>query len=112
MASFYADEDFDYPVVVELRRLAHDVLTVQEAGQAGQKDPAVLAFASSQGRAVLSYNRRHFIRLHRHTPAHAGIVICTRDPDSSALANRIHHEVSTYPDLANLLIRIYRPSVP
>ena len=37
MASFYADEDFDYPVVVELRQLGHDVLTVQEAGQKGQK---------------------------------------------------------------------------
>jgi hypothetical protein len=48
MASFYADEDFDYPVVVELRGLAHDVLTVREAGQARQKDPAVLAFAGNQ----------------------------------------------------------------
>jgi hypothetical protein len=76
MASFYADEDFDYPVVVELRQLGHDVLTVQEAGQKGQKDPAVLAFASAQGRAVLTYNRRHFIRLHRQTSSHTGIVIC------------------------------------
>ena len=47
MASFYADEDFDYPVVMELRQLGHDVLTVQEAGQAGQKDSAVLAFATA-----------------------------------------------------------------
>jgi predicted nuclease of predicted toxin-antitoxin system len=112
MASFYDDEDFDYPVVVELRRLAHDVLTVREAGQAGQKDPAVLAFASNQSRAVLTYNRRHFIRLHRQTPFHSGIVICTRDPDFVALASRIHHEVISRPDLANRLIRVYRPSVP
>ena len=29
----YADEDFPYPVVEELRRLGHDVLTVQEDGR-------------------------------------------------------------------------------
>ncbi len=33
MAALYADENFDYPVVLELRRLGHDVLTAQEAGQ-------------------------------------------------------------------------------
>ena len=45
MARLYADEDFDYPVVVELRRLGHDVLTVAEAGQANQRvaDDVVLA---------------------------------------------------------------------
>lgn len=32
MARLYADEDFDYPVVEELRQLGHDVLTVPEAG--------------------------------------------------------------------------------
>jgi predicted nuclease of predicted toxin-antitoxin system len=112
MASFYADEDFDYPVVVELRQIGHDVLTVQEAGQKGQKDPVVLAFASAQGRAVLTYNRRHFIRLHRQTPSHGGIVICTRDKDFVALAGRIHQAVAKSPSLANQLLRIYRPSVP
>jgi hypothetical protein len=32
MARLYADEDFDFSVVVELRRLGHDVLTIQEDG--------------------------------------------------------------------------------
>jgi predicted nuclease of predicted toxin-antitoxin system len=112
MASFYADEDFDYPVVVELRQLGHYVLTAQEAGQKGQKDPVVLAFASGQGRAVLTYNRRHFIRRHRQTPSHGGIIVCTRDKDFVALAGRIHQVAAAYPGLANQLLRIYRPSVP
>jgi len=34
MAQLYGDEDFSFPVTQELRRLGHDVLTVQEAGQA------------------------------------------------------------------------------
>ncbi len=36
MARLYADEDFPLPVVEELRRLGHDVRTVQEAGRANQ----------------------------------------------------------------------------
>jgi hypothetical protein len=47
MARLYGDEDFSLPVVEELRRLGHDVLTAQEAGQAnlGVTDSAVLALA-------------------------------------------------------------------
>ena len=33
MARLYADEDFSYPTVEGLRRLGHDVLTAQEAGE-------------------------------------------------------------------------------
>ena len=80
MARMYADENFDYPVVQELRLLGHDVLTAQEAGQAQQRvpDSGVLAFATAQGRAVLTFNRRDFIRLHGRSSAHSGIIVCTR----------------------------------
>ena len=36
MAKLYANENFPFPVVEELRKLGHDVLTVQESGKAGQ----------------------------------------------------------------------------
>lgn len=67
MARLRGDEDFSYPVVQELRRLGHDVVTAQESGMAhqGVEDAEVLAFATSQGRAILTFNRRHFMRLHR-----------------------------------------------
>jgi hypothetical protein len=35
----YADEDFSNPIVAELRRLGHDVLTVHETGQGNRKIP-------------------------------------------------------------------------
>jgi hypothetical protein len=49
MAHLYADENFPLPVVEELRRMGHDVLTIQEAGKAGQSTPdeVVLALASA-----------------------------------------------------------------
>ncbi|XGW00464.1 MAG: DUF5615 family PIN-like protein [Leptolyngbya sp. BL-A-14] len=52
MARLYADEQFPLPVVEALRSFGHDVLTVQESGNAGFADPQVLAFAISQKRAV------------------------------------------------------------
>jgi hypothetical protein len=112
MGRLFADEDFDHPVVEELRRLGHDVLTVQDAGRANQglPDVDVLAFAVSQGRAMLTFNRRDFIRLHRLSSIHAGIIVCTRDVDVIALATRINRALGAQVTLDGQLIRIYRPS--
>src|SRR5262245_32436384 len=60
LASLYANENFPRQVVEALRRLGHDVLTSQEAGNAGRgvPDEVVLAFAVRTGRAVVTLNRR------------------------------------------------------
>jgi len=81
MAPFYADEQFPFQVVELLRNLGHDVLTVQEAGNANQRipDDQVLVFAVGQERAILTINRIDFIRLHRRDDQHFGIVVCTNN---------------------------------
>jgi hypothetical protein len=111
MARLYADEDFSYPVIQHLRQLGHDILMAYEAGQASQRieDAAVLAFATAAGRAVLTFNRRHFIRLHAEVSSHAGIIVCTRDDDVVAIANRIHQHLQGTPLLLNQLLRVNRP---
>jgi hypothetical protein len=113
MARLYADEDFSYPVIQRLRQLGHDILMAHEAGQASQgiEDAAVLAFATAAGRAVLTFNRRQFIRLHAEVSSHAGIIVCTRDNDVAALADRIHQRLQDAPILLNQLLRINRPSL-
>src|SRR4051794_30889178 len=58
MAILYADEDFYVPVAEELRLLGHDVVCVHEVGRKGNPDPDVLAYAVSQGRAVLTCNHK------------------------------------------------------
>jgi hypothetical protein len=85
----YADEDFALPVVEELRRRGHDVVTAQEDGRTATPDPDILARAHALSRAVLTYNRRHFERLHRRGDPHNGILSATRDRDFPALAARI-----------------------
>ncbi len=111
MARLYADEDFDHPVVHELRRLGHDILTVGEVGRANQgvADLDVLSDATTLGRAVLTFNRRDFIGLHCQLVAHAGIIVCSRDVDVPALARRIDQAISSFADLGGQLIRVNRP---
>ena len=112
MARLFSDEDFPLPVVRELRRLGHDVLTVHDIGKANQRwlDDEVLAYARTEGRGVLTLNRLHFRRLHRSYPDHAGLILCTRDADFSALAERIHQAITSIPTLRGQLVRVYRPA--
>jgi predicted nuclease of predicted toxin-antitoxin system len=111
MASLYADEQFPLLVVQLLRTFGHNILTVQEAGNIGLPDPDVLAFAVSNERAVLTQNRRDFIRLHRLQPDHSGIIVCTEDRNLERLATRIHEAISAEESLKEKLIRVNRPAV-
>ncbi len=82
MARLYANENFPLPVVERLRQLGHDVLTTTDAGRHDPTlaDQVVLVFAISEARAVLTLNRKHFIRLHAVQAEHRGIIVCTFDP--------------------------------
>lgn len=86
----YADEDFPFPAVEFLRQLGHDVLTAQVDGYSAAPDADVLARAHALGRAVLTYNRRHYEQLHQRGEEHTGILSAKQDTDHAALANRIH----------------------
>lgn len=111
MVHLYANENFPLPVVQELRNLGHKVLTIQETGLAGQalSDIEVLNYAIQNNYALLTLNRKHFIHLHLKNQNHKGIIVCTFDPDFSALANRIHQVIQNKEDLSRMLIRINRP---
>ncbi len=110
MAKLYTNENVPLPVAEELRRLGHDVMTVQESGLGGQSIPdhVVLTFAIDQGRGLITLNRRHFVKLHEGTPGHPGIIVCTTDSDFVALAARIDAAVRGTASLAGKLIRVNR----
>jgi hypothetical protein len=113
VARFYSNENFPLQVVRELRRLGHDVLTSLDAGNANAAvpDEDVLAFATAENRILLSYNRRHFVRLHQHrTTNHGGLVVCTYDPDFARHAHRIHEALAALADATDQLIRVNRPA--
>jgi hypothetical protein len=104
----FADEDFDHRVVARLRTFGHDVVTVMDAGRRGVADEDQLAYATAEGRALLTFNRSDFHALHRRQTAHAGIITCTRDADFEALATRVHVAIVGRSELSGELIRIVR----
>jgi hypothetical protein len=112
VAAFYADENFRYPVVEELRKLGHDVLTTQEARRSGQgiDDEVVLADALARFRILLTQNREDFKKLHKKGLPHQGIVVCTYDPDADALALRIAEAVSGVVPGERWLVSVVRPN--
>ena len=111
MVRIYANENFPLPVVEELRRLGHDVLTTSESGKAGQKcpDEDVLAYAIAENRVLLTLNRRHFVRLHNELPVHCGIIVCSIDPAFLPLAHRVDAAIRSCPSLEKMLLRVNRP---
>jgi predicted nuclease of predicted toxin-antitoxin system len=110
MASFYTNENFPVQIALYLREMWHDVLTSYEAGNANQRIPdrEVLGYAAKTGRIVLTLNRRDFIAIHEKAPAHAGIIVCTQNPDLNEQAKQIDSVVRKMGNLAGKLVRVNR----
>ncbi|NMF83704.1 DUF5615 family PIN-like protein [Nodosilinea sp. P-1105] len=110
MLRLYADEQFPWPVVQQLRILGYDILTAQEAEQANQRipDDQVLSFATHENRAVIIQNRRDFVRLHQQNLSHAGIVVCSKNLDWDDFTATIHQHLTNYEELKGQLVRITR----
>ena len=111
MARLCADENFPFPVVEALRRSGHDVVTVADAGKARQSltDKDILELATADQRAVVTLNRRHFVRMHETEPSHAGIIVCSLDLDFEAQAARVNEAVAARESLVGCLVRVNRP---
>ena len=111
MARLFADENFPFPVVQVLRHLGHDVVTLAELGKAGQAitDKAILELATTDQRAIVTLNRKHFVRLHEADPSHAGIIVCSLDLDFDGQAARVHEALAASESITGRLIRVNRP---
>lgn len=110
MARLYTNENFPLEAVEHLRSLGHDVVTSRDAGRSnlGLEDEDVLRFATECNRCVITLNRKDFMRLHRQSESHAGILVCTENRDYFALAARIDAAVKDAGELQGRLIRVVR----
>jgi len=70
---FHLDEHVHGAVAAGLRARGVHVTTTAEAGMRGASDEGQLAFATTEGRAIVSQDA-DFLRLHARGVAHAGIV--------------------------------------
>jgi hypothetical protein len=73
------DEQLSPEIAKQMQRRGHDVMSVPEAGLRGHDDAALLIWASSQERAVVTNNIRDFRPLHANdlsaSTAHYGIIL-------------------------------------
>lgn len=86
---FYLDEDVQVFLAEALRARGVDALHAYEAGRGGEADTAQLAFAATQGRCIVTYNRGDFVVLARQYAeagmTHAGVVVAIRRPPGDVL---------------------------
>jgi hypothetical protein len=110
MFRFYANENLTFELVELLRQQGYDVLTSLEAGNANQRipDDQVLGTATTDNRAVLTFNRDDFLRLHRSGVNHSGIIISKDDSDLSVLSQALHDYLMTQENLKNRLLRVLK----
>jgi len=69
----------DADLAPQLRRQGMDALSVYDLHQQGRTDVAILEYAASQQRVLLTHDIRHFLELHQQYAAegltHAGILL-------------------------------------
>ena len=107
----YTDEDVDVHLAIQLRRGGYNVVSCREAGNAahGYSDEWQLAYATSQGRAILVHNISHFAPLDAAWKAdgrvHCGIIAAPKNTSLSELVRRVrsHLDAVSPGDQHNLL---------
>lgn len=102
MIKLYTDEDFNNLAVKVLKEMGYDIKTSQEEGKARQwlDDETQLAYAISQGRAILTHNHKDFQKLHKENQ-HSGIISCTHNNNYKQLAQRIDEQIKNKLSLHN-----------
>jgi len=82
--SIYTDEDMHGQVAPQLCRRGFDALSTPEVGNLELSDEEQLDFAIRNQRAILSFNRRDFCRMHAEYLTsgreHCGIIASTQLP--------------------------------
>ena len=80
----YLDEDVSVKVADLLNAHGFIAITAREAGQLGKSDAEQLAYALSQGKALLTHNRADYETLAKSYfeagQHHYGIILATRNP--------------------------------
>lgn len=78
-AKLYLDEDVHKVVARGLRMRGYDVVSAHEVKQIGLSDAEQLAYAISEGRAMVTFNVADYIKLHNNYLAsgkrHYGIIL-------------------------------------
>jgi hypothetical protein len=97
----FTDEMISPEVAAQLQRRGYDALSCQATNRLGYSDEDQLTYATSERRAIVSFNARDFIPLDARWKvagtAHAGIILTSADADIGRLVLRLarHLDIAT-----------------
>lgn len=84
MIKLYLDEDVHKKAAIALRARGYDVISAHEVQNWGISDFQQLEYAISQGRAIFTFNKGDFTRLHKECiqrgKSHFGILLSKQIP--------------------------------
>jgi hypothetical protein len=94
----YLDENIQGSLPAQLRRHGIDVIATAAAGMLSKSDDQQLAYAATQQRAILTFNVRHFERVHAEFlmagREHWGVLLSKEEP-VGVLVHRLLRLVNT-----------------
>ena len=107
--ALYLDEDVDPLLAQVLCDRGFDCVSARDAHALGRSDHEQLAFATSHGRVILTFNVKDFVRLATESAAsgrhHAGIVVSDHLPFRELLRRvLVLLQRHAYTDLTNRLL--------
>jgi len=101
----YLDEDLSPRMARMLRRRGIDAVSAHEVGNLQLSDREQLAYASREGRCLVTRNARHFMLLSqeaiRRQEPHAGIILCPprfRGSEIPTIVAALIRVVKRYPE--------------
>ena len=101
--TFYLDENLSPVIAQALHERGLDATSAHDVGMVGAPDQVQLAFASSEGRCLVTCDSRHFVEHGRravrdHRP-HAGIILCPASfaGDVGAITQALSRVAARYP---------------
>ncbi len=101
IAKLYFDEDVDGRLIEALQQRRYNIETTVTAGLMGASDEEQLAYASSQQRALVTYNIKHFPGLHTAWigagQTHWGIIILVGHSVVSDWLHRMENLLNRFP---------------
>jgi hypothetical protein len=98
----FTDEMITPRLAADLQRRGYDVLSCRDAGRANRNisDDDQLTFATSEGRAIYTFNYSDFAALdalwHARGQSHAGIIVSVDlNSEQATMASRLQRHIDT-----------------
>jgi predicted nuclease of predicted toxin-antitoxin system len=112
MTLLLANEQVSFRLVDLLKDAELDILTINDLGKDDQRfpDEDVLTLAHLPGRAVITFDRRDYSKLHQQGIAHSGIILCKHNMPINLLAHEIMVLAQSGEDISNKVVRIIQNS--